>query len=220
MRLTSPEPSNRQAVSKVTGVSAPTPLRTERLTLDPWTEADGRLLGDLARTPAVMRYVGDGTTWSDARIHGVGQQVLAHWAEHGFGWRVARADGAPVGFIALNFAGEGAGIDAHEYEIGWWLAPSVWGRGLAREGAAAVRDEAFDRVGAPSIVARIRPENARIARRRRGDRFGLRARRDRPWRRDVLAAATQPGPRLASSSSASFTSLTRGRPIDSPSDDS
>jgi len=160
MRLTSPEPSNRQAVSKVTAVSAPTPLHTERLTLDPWTEADGRLLADLARTPAVMRYVGDGTTWSDAHIHGVAQQVLAHWTEHGFGWRVARADGAPVGFIALNFAGEGAGIDAQEYEIGWWLAPSAWGRGLAREGAATVRDEAFDRVGAPSIVARIRPENA------------------------------------------------------------
>ena len=71
----------------MTGVSAPTPLRTARLTLDPWTEADGRLLGDLARTPAVMRYVGDGTTWSDARIHGVAQQVLAHWAQHGFGWR-------------------------------------------------------------------------------------------------------------------------------------
>ena len=147
-------------MSKVTGVSAPTPLRTERLTLDPWSEADSQLLGDLARTPTVMRYVGDGTTWSDARIHGMARHVLAHWAKHGFGWRVARCDGAPVGFIALNFAGEGAGIDAQEYEIGWWLAPSAWGRGLAREGAAAVRDEAFDRVGAPSIVARIHPENA------------------------------------------------------------
>jgi RimJ/RimL family protein N-acetyltransferase len=51
-------------------------------------------------------------------------------------------------------------VDATEYEIGWWLAPSVWGRGLAREGAAAVRDEAFARVGAPSIVARIQPANA------------------------------------------------------------
>ncbi|HTU96050.1 MAG TPA: GNAT family N-acetyltransferase, partial [Solirubrobacteraceae bacterium] len=127
----------------------PPPLHTERLTLDRWTEADNRLLGDLARTPAVMRYVGDGTTWSDARIHGVGAHVVAHWAEHGFGWRVARCEGAAVGLIALNFAGEGAGIAAGEYEIGWWLAPDAWGRGLAREGAAALRDEAFTRVGAP-----------------------------------------------------------------------
>lgn len=130
------------------------------MTLDPWAEADFKLLGDLARTPAVMRYIGDGTTWSDARIADVGAHVVEHWRRHGFGWRVARADGAAVGLIALNFAGEGAGVDATEYEIGWWLAPSAWGRGLAREGAAAVRDDAFARVGAPSIVARIQPANA------------------------------------------------------------
>ena len=51
-------------------------------------------------------------------------------------------------------------MDPDEYEIGWWLAPSAWGRGLAREGATAVRDEAFERVGAPSILARISPGNA------------------------------------------------------------
>ena len=117
------------------------PLRTERLTLDPWTGRDVKLLGDLARTPAVMRYVGDGSTWSDARIRGVAEHVVTHWAEHGFGWRVARCDGAAIGLIALNFAGEGSGVDADAYEIGWWLAPSAWGRGLAREGAAALRDE-------------------------------------------------------------------------------
>lgn len=139
---------------------APTPLHTDRLSLDPWTESDGRLLADLARTPAVMRYIGDGTTWTDARIHGVAEHIASHWREHGFGWRIARCDGVPIGFIALNFAGDGAGVHADEYEIGWWLAPSAWGRGLAREGGAAVRDEAFTRVGAPSILARIAPANA------------------------------------------------------------
>jgi RimJ/RimL family protein N-acetyltransferase len=144
----------------VAEVSPPLPLRTDRMTLDPWAEPDFGLLGDLARTPAVMRYIGDGTTWSDARIADVGTHVVEHWRRHGFGWRVARVDGAPIGLIALNFAGEGAGVDGREYEIGWWLAPSAWGRGLAREGAAAVRDEAFERIGAPSILARIQPANA------------------------------------------------------------
>ena len=141
-------------------MSDPSPLRTARMTLHPWAESDFKLLGDLARTPAVMRFIGDGTTWSDARIADVGAHVVEHWRHHGFGWRVARTDGTAIGLIALNFAGVGAGIDAAEYEIGWWLAPSAWGRGLAREGAAAVRDEAFARVGAPSIVARIQPANA------------------------------------------------------------
>jgi RimJ/RimL family protein N-acetyltransferase len=139
----------------------PEPVHTERLRLDPWTESDAKLLADLARTPAVMRYIGDGTTWTDARIHDVAAHIASHWRSHAFGWRVARMhDATAVGFIALNFAGAGAGVDADEYEIGWWLAPSAWGRGLAREGAAAVRDEAFERVGAPSILARIAPANA------------------------------------------------------------
>lgn len=136
------------------------PLTTTRMSLDPWTESDFRLLEELARTPAVMRYIGDGRIWTDARIADVGAHVVEHWRRHGFGWRVARVDGEAVGLIALSFAGEGAGVDAGEYEIGWWLAPSAWGRGLAREGAAAVRDEAFARLGAPSIVARIQPANA------------------------------------------------------------
>jgi RimJ/RimL family protein N-acetyltransferase len=141
-------------------IAAPSPLRTDRMSLDPWTESDFAMLETLARTPAVMRYIGDGTTWTDARIAEVGAHVLEHWRRHGFGWRVARLGGVPVGLIALSFAGDGAGVDADEYEIGWWLAPSAWGRGLAREGAAAVRDEAFGRLHAPSILARIQPANA------------------------------------------------------------
>jgi RimJ/RimL family protein N-acetyltransferase len=141
-------------------MTAPAPLQTDRMRLDPWTESDFTLLEALARTPAVMRYIGDGTTWTDARIAEVGAHVLEHWGAHGFGWRVARVGGTPIGLIALSLAGQGAGVDAGDYEIGWWLAPSAWGRGLAREGAAAVRDEAFGRLGAPSIVARIQPANA------------------------------------------------------------
>jgi len=143
-------------------VVMPEPLHTSRLRLDPWMQAHTRLLGTLARTPAVVRYIGDGTAWSDARIHDVSQRNLDHWRAHGFGWRVASrtANGdAPIGLIALNFAGEGSGVNPDEYEIGWWLDPSAWGQGLAREAAAAARDEAFERLQAPSILARIQPAN-------------------------------------------------------------
>jgi RimJ/RimL family protein N-acetyltransferase len=74
-----------------------------------------------------------------------------HWRRHGFGWRVAveRDGGREVGFIALNFAGEGTvGLD-----------PAARGLGYAREGGAAVRDRAFADLGAPSVVARIQPGN-------------------------------------------------------------
>ncbi len=48
-------------------------------------------------------------------------------------------------------------MDADEYEIGWWLAPTAWGRGLAREGAAAVRDEAFTASAPPASWRGSRP---------------------------------------------------------------
>lgn len=136
-------------------------LHTERLALEPWSLEHTGLLSALAMTPAVVRYVGDGATWSEARVHAVSERNLEHWREHGFGWRVARlaGTGESAGLIALNFAVAGSGLAAGEYEIGWWLSPRLWGRGLAREGAAALRDEAFGRVGAPSIVARVQPAN-------------------------------------------------------------
>jgi RimJ/RimL family protein N-acetyltransferase len=68
--------------------------------------------------------------------------------------------GQLIGFAALNFAGEGTvDLDASEFEIGWWLDPAVWGRGFAREGARAIRDEAFTELAAPSVVARIQAGN-------------------------------------------------------------
>ena len=137
----------------------PETLHTARLALEPWSDAHLPAFAALARTPAVMRFIGDGSTWTDARIHEVHARCLTHWAEHGFGWRMAVLQGRQVGLIALNFAGENSGVDPDEYEIGWWLSPDHWRQGLTSEGARAIRDEAFGRVGAPSLIARILPGN-------------------------------------------------------------
>lgn len=141
--------------------SVPQTLRTARLDLEPWSETATRLLRALATSPAVVRYIGDGRPWSEVKLEAVAARNVEHWRDHGFGWRLARLSesGQTVGFIALNFAGQDSGVDPDEYEIGWWLTPAAWGRGIAREGATAVRDEAFQRLAAPSILARVRPEN-------------------------------------------------------------
>jgi RimJ/RimL family protein N-acetyltransferase len=137
---------------------------TARLRLDPWGEEHTELLVRLSAMPEAMRFIGLGVPWPRAKAEEVAAAQLRHWREHGFGWRAAVevATGRLAGFMALSFAGEGtAGLDAAEHEIGWWLVPPAWGRGLAREGAQAMRDEAFDVLGAPSVVARIQPANAR-----------------------------------------------------------
>jgi RimJ/RimL family protein N-acetyltransferase len=43
------------------------------------------------------------------------------------------------------------------YEIGWTIAPDLWGQGLAREAAEAVLAWAWRNTACPSIVAITRP---------------------------------------------------------------
>ena len=81
--------------------------------------------------------------------------------ERGFTfWVVERKeDGELLGFCGIKIAdGEGSPI-AGEYEIGWRLREDVWGRGYAKEAAAASLDHAFDRLGAQLVVAITFPGN-------------------------------------------------------------
>jgi RimJ/RimL family protein N-acetyltransferase len=139
-------------------------IETARLRLQPWDESHTELLVRLFAIPEVMRHIGQGVPLGRADAERVAAAQREHWTAYGFGWRGAadKATGELVGFVALNFTGDGtAGLDGDEYEVGWWLAPPAWGQGLAREGAQAIRDEAFQDLNAPSVVARVQPANAR-----------------------------------------------------------
>jgi RimJ/RimL family protein N-acetyltransferase len=105
--------------------------------------------------------------------------VVEHWQTHGFGWRTAvmKESGEHVGLAALSYLGDGSiDLPSDEFEIGWWVMPSAWGRGFASEAARAVCEEAFTRVGAPSLVARLQPAN--VASARVATRIGMRYERD------------------------------------------
>jgi RimJ/RimL family protein N-acetyltransferase len=59
------------------------------------------------------------------------------------------------------------------------LDPAAWSRGIATEAASAIRDEAFSRLSAKRIVARLQPRNrasgrvaARLGMRLHGDAAG------------------------------------------------
>jgi len=178
-------------------------LETERLRLEPWLPGHGVMLARLAAMPDVMRHVGTGATWTPAEAEGHSARALVHWRSHGFGWRAAceRGSGRRVGLIALNFAGRDVPeLADDDYEIGWWIDPAYWGRGYATEGGKAIRDEAFDRLGAPSVVARIHPDNAASA--KVAAALGLTPARDGTTRHGVpvrihrlVAAAVGGGPR-------------------------
>jgi RimJ/RimL family protein N-acetyltransferase len=64
--------------------------------------------------------------------------------------------------MCANLAAEWTvGLSADEHEIGWWLLSDAQGRGLAKEAASALRDEAFEAHEASSVVACIHPGNSR-----------------------------------------------------------
>lgn len=110
--------------------------------------------------PAVTRFIADGKPWSAARAQVVAADKHEPWSRHGFGWRAAieRATAQPVEVMSANRVGEGtAGVDPEDHEIDWWLDPVARGRGLAREGAAALCEERFEVVGAATVVARFQP---------------------------------------------------------------
>ena len=73
---------------------------------------------------------------------------------------LARESGAGLGFADTKyFGGSCDDVSPDEVEIGWMLTPAVWGRGYATEAGAAVRDDAFVRLGLESIVAVHHPAN-------------------------------------------------------------
>ena len=151
-------------------------IETERLVLEPWSDAAHDVFTRLARDPEVTRYLGDeGRPWDDDKIEKVFRREADHWVEHGFGWRAAldKESGDRIGFVGLNHVPEDA-VEIpgeNEVEIGWWLVPGYWGRGLATEGAVALRDEAFGRVGLARIIGRFQPPN--IASGRIMERIGM-----------------------------------------------
>jgi hypothetical protein len=123
----------------------PASLHTERLRLDPWGAADAKLLADLARTPAVMRRIGDGTTWTDARIHDVAAHIASHLGQPRVRvacQRVCTTRHRSAHRAQLRRRGAGVGPAYRDRLV---ADPGRVGPRPPREGAAAVRDEAFER---------------------------------------------------------------------------
>ena len=131
-------------------------MRTERLLFAPWTEADWLALKPIATDPEVMRYISDGQPWPDDRIQEFVQRQIGCLRLHAYCmWQLLEASsGCMIGFCGLQPL-ESTG----DVEIGWWLARSHWGRGLATEAARAVLEDGFERAGLARIVAIAQPRN-------------------------------------------------------------
>jgi RimJ/RimL family protein N-acetyltransferase len=144
-------------------MNLPRELKTERLWLRRWTEADRAPFASLNSDPRVMEFFPGTLTRqeSDARA----DRIEAHFQEHGFGlWAVA-IPGITLfaGFVGLSIPRFEAPFTPC-IEIGWRLAAEHWNRGYATEGARAALAFAFDALQVEEVVSFTVPANRRSRR--------------------------------------------------------
>jgi RimJ/RimL family protein N-acetyltransferase len=132
-----------------------TTLTTPRLSMVRWREEHLVELLVLASDERIVRHIVDGKPWNREYATDRHRAVLAHWRRYGYGWRAAldRETDRFLGVASMTHR------NVEAIEVGWWVAPAAWGRGLATEMATAVRDEAFKQPGVRRVVAQYQDGN-------------------------------------------------------------
>lgn len=104
------------------------------------------------------RSVGLGGPFTLSNAWGMFCHDLAQWALFGHGalMLVEKDTGACIGQVGIN-----NGPLFKEPELGWLVYEEAEGRGFACEGAAALRDWAFQDAGFDSLVSYVDPDNAK-----------------------------------------------------------
>ncbi len=131
-------------------------LETPRVQLLPWEAGDADAFLRLTQDSRVMRYISNGQLWSDLQTHEFVERQRAGFAARGFClWKLVHKESGELG----GMCGLQPLVNTPDIEIGWWLAPELWGHGIATEAARCALAFGFDQARLPRIVAIALPEN-------------------------------------------------------------
>lgn len=132
-------------------------LETKRLTLRTFCEADITPMAAINADPIVMEHFP--ATQDLAMTQTLVKHFMHHYEQFGYAAyaTIQKDTGNMIGFVGLNqpsftiphFQPQGLPI----VEIGWRLARSAWGQGLATEAAQAVLAHAFQVLHLPEIIS-------------------------------------------------------------------
>lgn len=139
-------------------------IRTERLIIRPFTDADADTFAAMNADPQVMRYFLAPLTRAES--DGFLQRIADHHRLRGYSWMAVEHEGELIGMTGLAWA-EFLGA----VEIGWRFRTQFHNRGFATEAARAVAHWGFHTLGFEEIVAFTVPENQ--ASRRVMERIGM-----------------------------------------------
>lgn len=138
-------------------------IETERLILRTFEDKDIEPMAAIDQDPKVCEYL-PGIGNRAATEAGI-QHFIKHYYEHGFSLYAAelKETNEFIGYLGLIVPS----FEAHftpAVEIGWRLASSHWGKGYATEGAKAVLNYGFNKLGLNQIVSFTVPANIRSIR--------------------------------------------------------
>ena len=155
-------------------------LKTERLILRPWREADAESLYEYAKDPLVGPIAGWPVHTSVENSLQIIRDVLS--ADETYAVALKDDDKA-IGSIGLMIGDKSnLGISADEAEIGYWIGVPYWGQGLIPEAARRLMRYAFDELGITTIWCGYFDgnEKSKRAQEKCGFRFHH-SERDREW---------------------------------------
>lgn len=155
MTQSSPCPVLRAPLAEVT---------TERLALRRFRSDDTELLAPVFSKYEFWQFpYGRGFTHAETQAFVTSQ--IAEWNSYNLGSWVAieRGSGTPVGYVGISIPHFLPEI-LPAVEVGWRFDPDFWGKGLAREGAAAALDQAFGPLGLDRVCSAPQSENLRSVR--------------------------------------------------------
>jgi RimJ/RimL family protein N-acetyltransferase len=135
-----------------------TPLLTPRLLIRPFTLEDAPFILRLLNEPSFIEHIADkGVRTIDQAEDYLRQGPLASYAAHGHGlWMVQdRGAGTPMGMCGLIRREA-----LPEVDLGYAFVPEFWGRGHAREAAAACLAYARETLRLRGVLAIVSPGNA------------------------------------------------------------
>lgn len=149
---------------------------TDRLILRTIEDGDAALQDRLLNTPTVMARLGGVKELHE--IEAKHARARASWAQDGFSFlmMIEKDTGELVGHCGIKRVDNPLARNQGDHEIGWLVREDRWRRGYAEEAMRAVLAWAFERVGAPHVVALT--SEANVASWKLMEKLGMRRRED------------------------------------------
>lgn len=142
------------------GMTSVTSIRTPRLLLRGWQEADREPFAAINADPEVMEYLPSTLTREESDAFVDRAQALLEAEDHGLWALEVRATGQLIGCTGLAHPSFQAAFTPCT-EVGWRLARDAWGHGYATEAAHAALRVGFGTLGLAEVVSFAAVGNAR-----------------------------------------------------------